>query len=163
MQLKKQKESETEFSKNEMRFLSLELKRNQKKLSNLLDLKIDESITQNEYDKKATELREKQNELTDKINTLNISEEEYSLTLIKLIDISSRAYELFESSEVEQKRQIINFVFTNLKLRGKTLEFELKKPFDVLINLSNCQNRSMWLGWEDSNPRAMIQSHVSYH
>ena len=151
LQLKKQKESETEFSKNEMKFFSQELKRNQKKLSNLLDLKIDESITQDEYDKKAIELREKQNELTDRINTLNISEEEYSLTLIKLIDISLRAYELFESSEVEQKRQIINFVFTNLELRGKTLEFELKKPFDVLINLSNCQNRSNWLGRKDSN------------
>ncbi len=58
----------------------------------------------------------------------------------------SRAYELFESSKVEQKRQIINFVLKNLKLRGKTLEFELKKPFDVLINLQNCESRSVWLG-----------------
>jgi hypothetical protein len=60
--------------------------------------------------------------------------------------MSSRAYELFESSEVGQKRQIINFVLKNLKLRGKNLEFELKKPFDVLINLQNCENRSVWLG-----------------
>ena len=26
------------------------------------------------------------------------------------------------------------------------LEFELKKPFDVLVNLQNCKNRSEWLG-----------------
>ena len=92
-------------------------------------------ITQDEYDKKVTELRQKQHELTDKLNTLNISEEEYSITLIKLLDICSRAYELFESSKVEQKRQIINFVLTNLQLRGKKLEYTLKKPFDVLVSL----------------------------
>jgi len=45
------------------------------------------------------------------------------------LDICSRAYELFEISKVEQKRQLINFVLSNLQLRGKTLEFELKKPF----------------------------------
>jgi len=99
-------------------------------------------ITQDEYDKKATELRQKQHELTDKLNTLNISEEEYSITLIKLLDICSRAYELFESSKVERKRQIINFVLTNLQLRGKKLEYTFKKPFDVLVNLDY---RSNWL------------------
>ena len=67
------------------------------------------------------------------------------------MDICSRAYELFEISKVEQKRQLINFVLSNLQLRGKTLEFELKKPFDVLVNIQNCKNRSEWLGREDSN------------
>jgi len=62
------------------------------------------------------------------------------------LDICSRAYELFEISKVEQKRQLINFVLSNLQLRGKTLEFELKKPFDVLVNIQNCKNRSEWLG-----------------
>jgi hypothetical protein len=65
--------------------------------------------------------------------------------LITLLNICSRAPELFESSKVEQKRQLINFLLSNLKLRGKTLEFELKKPFDVLVNLQNCKNRSAWL------------------
>jgi len=59
--------------------------------------------------------------------------------------MSSRAFEIFESSKVEQKRQLIHFLLSNLKLRGKTLEFELKKPFDVLVNLQNCKNRSEWL------------------
>ena len=71
--------------------------------------------------------------------------------LITLLNICSRAPELFESSKVEQKRQLINFLLSNLELRGKILEFELKKPFDVLINLQNCENRSVWLGREDSN------------
>jgi len=62
------------------------------------------------------------------------------------MELASRAYELFEFSKVEQKRQLINFVLSNLKLKGKTLEFEIRKPFDVFINLKNAKNCSVWLG-----------------
>jgi len=102
-------------------------------------------ITQDEYDKKYQELKQRQYELNDKLKRIIEADENYSNTLISLLNICSRAPELFESSKVEQKRQLINFLLSNLKLRGKNLEFELKKPFDVLINLQNCKNRSEWL------------------
>ncbi|MDP3011388.1 MAG: hypothetical protein Q8N27_01605 [Candidatus Hydromicrobium sp.] len=102
-------------------------------------------IAQDEYDKKASELKQRQYELNDKLKRVIEADESYSITLINLLNICYRAPELFESSKVEQKRQFINFLLSNLKLRGKTLEFELKKPFDVLVNLQNCKNRSEWL------------------
>ena len=103
-------------------------------------------ITQDEYDKKAYELKNRQYELNDKLKRVIEADENYLITLITLLNICYRAPELFESSKVEQKRQLINFLLSNLRLRGKTLEFELKKPFDVLVNLQNCKNRSEWLG-----------------
>ena len=92
--------------------------------------------------KKSNELRQRQYELNDKLKRIIVADESYSNTLITLLNICSRAPELFESSKVEQKRQLINFLLSNLKLRGKNLEFELKKPFDVLVNLDY---RSNWL------------------
>ncbi|MCL4377918.1 MAG: hypothetical protein M1479_08640 [Actinobacteria bacterium] len=106
-----------------------------------------DSITQDEYDKKAYELKQRQYELNDKLKRVIEADESYSIILINLLNICSRAPELFESSKVEQKRPLINFLLSNLKLRGKKLEFELKKPFDVLVNIKNCSN---WLGREDS-------------
>jgi len=100
-------------------------------------------ITQDEYDKKANELKQRQYKLNDKLKRVIAADESYSITLITLLNICSRAPELFESSKVEQKRQLINFLLSNLKLRGKKLEFEIKKPFDVLVNLDY---RSNWLG-----------------
>ena len=108
-------------------------------------------ITPDEYDKKAIELKQRQYELTDRLKRITEADESYSITLISLLNICSKAPELFESSKVEQKRQLINFLLSNLELRGKILEFELKKPFDVLVNLQNCKNRSEWLGRQDSN------------
>ena len=97
-------------------------------------------ITLDKYEKKAYELKQKQYELENKLHKITQADEEFSITLIKLLDICSRAYELFEISKVEQKRQLINFVLLNLQLRGKKLEFEIKKPFDLFINLQNAEN-----------------------
>ena len=99
-------------------------------------------ITQDEYDEKAYELKQRQYELTDRLNRITKADEDYSITLITLLNLCSRAPELFESSKVEQKRQLINFLLSNLQLRGKKLEYTLKKPFDVLINSDYCSN---WL------------------
>jgi len=105
-------------------------------------------ITPDEYDKKAIELKQRQYELTDRLRRITEADESYSITLITLLNICSKAPELFRSSKVEQKRQLINFLLSNLQLRGKKLEYKLKKPFDVLVNLDY---RSNWLGKEDSN------------
>ena len=110
-------------------------------------------ITQDEYDKKARELKEKQYMLSDTLRSLTEADENYSITLISLLNICSKAPELFESSKVEQKRQLINFLLSNLQLRGKKLQYILKKPFDVLVNMDY---RSNWLGREDSNHKNFI-------
>ncbi len=103
-------------------------------------------ITQDEYDKKAIELRQRQYELNNQLNKIIEADENYSMTLTSLLNICSKAPELFESSKVEQKRQLINFLLSNLKLRGKKLEYTLKKPLDVLVDLGYC---SSWLGTVD--------------
>ncbi len=106
-------------------------------------------ITQDKYDKKAYELKQRQYELNDKLKRIIEADENYSMTLISLLNICSKVPELFNSSKIEQKRQLINFLLSNLQLRGKKLEYKLKKPFDVLINLNNCQKRFMWLASVD--------------
>ena len=57
------------------------------------------------------------------------------------------AYELFESSKIEQKRKLINYVFSNLELNGVTLRYSLRKPFDLMVD---CSTRSEWLGLLDT-------------
>ena len=58
-----------------------------------------------------------------------------------MISVASRAAELFERSKTEQKRELLAFVFSNLGLRGKKLEFSLRSPFDLMVN------RATYSGW----------------
>src|SRR3984893_3669853 len=80
------------------------------------------SITQDEYDKKARELKERQAEIATCIDQHQQGDGEYRTTLESLISLASRAAELFERSKTEQKRQLLAFVFSNLRLRGKKLQ-----------------------------------------
>ena len=65
------------------------------------------------------------------------------LLLIKeYIDIASRAVEIFDSEtvSVERKRYLLDFVFSNLKLNGGTLELPLKQPFRAIKDMSDTNN-----------------------
>jgi hypothetical protein len=49
-----------------------------------------------------------------------------------VLDLTNRAFDLFVSSETEEKRQLIKFVLQNLRLKDKTLLWDAQKPFDVI-------------------------------
>jgi hypothetical protein len=101
-------------------------------------------ITQDEYDKKARELKERQTEIALRIEQHQKGEGDFRTTLESLISLALRAAELFERSKPEQKRQLLAFVFSNLRLRGKKLEFSLRSPFDLMANRASY---SSWLAF----------------
>ena len=70
-------------------------------------------------------------------------EGDFRTTRESLISLASRAAELFERSKPEQKRQLLAFVFSNLQLRGKKLEFSMRSHFDLTVNRASY---SSWLG-----------------
>jgi hypothetical protein len=90
-------------------------------------------ITQDEYDKKARALKQRQTEIALRIEQHQKGEGDFRTTLESLISLASRAAELFERSKPEQKRQLLAFVFSNLRLRGTKLEFSLRSPFDLMV------------------------------
>jgi hypothetical protein len=79
-------------------------------------------------------LKERQSEIELRIEQHQKGEGDFRTTLESLISLASRAAELFERSKAEQKRQLLAFVFSNLRLRGKNLEFSLRSPFDLMVN-----------------------------
>ena len=80
--------------------------------------------------------------MSDKISRLGFADEEYYLTSGYLLQLANRAYELFISSEAEEKRQLLKLTLQNLKLEGKTIEFEFVKPFDKVFA---CSSSQAWL------------------
>ena len=77
-----------------------------------------------------------------------VADEEYYLTSEYLLELASRAYDLFMSSEAEEERQLLQLILRNLKLEGKKVEFELTEPFDKVFA---CSSRQSWLPGQDSN------------
>ncbi|MFH1874661.1 MAG: hypothetical protein ABH859_05685 [Pseudomonadota bacterium] len=66
------------------------------------------------------------------------ADESFNTTVSTLLDLASRAYELFESSRPEQKRELINLTLSNLQLKGRTLEYQTRKPFSEFRKMASC-------------------------
>ena len=113
------------------------------RLGTLLDLRLDKSITQAEYDEKALALKTQQAEIATRIEQHEKGDGAFRTTLETLISVASRAADLFERSKIDQKRQLLAFVFSNLRLRGKKLEYSMRSPFHLMANQ---HGHAGWLG-----------------
>lgn len=102
----------------------------------------------------------------DGIQTLGIELEEhsrgdynYQTTVATVLSLARRAREIFDGSETHEKRAFLNFLILNPKVEGKELVFELKKPFNLVLNLANEQKKTVsisddrlsWRDGRDSN------------
>lgn len=64
------------------------------------------------------------------------------MTVNYLLQLANRAYELFESSEMEQKRQLLKLIPQNLTLEGRIVRYDAIKPFDTILNFAD---NKLWL------------------
>jgi len=59
-----------------------------------------------------------------------------------LLELANRAYELFISSEVEEGRQFLKLVLSNLRIEKDKVRYEAVKPFDSFLVFAD---QSSWL------------------
>ena len=94
------------------------------------------------FNNKLKEYKEKQAELNEEIQRYTDADENYYITANTVLNLAQKAYEIFQSSEVSEKRQLLNFLLQNLQLSGRKLMFKLKTPFDTVLQANKCSN---WL------------------
>jgi len=135
-------DAKKEYHNTALREMEKEYISIQDQLDVLLDMRIKRSITQDQYDKKAYDLKQRQHEIDITRKQHTKADEKFAITVSYLLDLSSKAYELFESSKVDQKRELINFVLWNASLNRGKLVYNLKKTFDAIAKANKCQN---WL------------------
>jgi len=59
------------------------------------------------------------------------------ITAKTVLDLAKRAKELFESSKLSKKQQLLNLVLSNLKFDGKKLLVTSREPFLTLCAMSH--------------------------
>ena len=76
------------------------------------------------------------------------ADQNFYVTANMVLNLAARAKEIFESSEVEEKRQLLNLVFQNLQLRDASLSVQVQEPFITMIGYK--ENPTNWR-WRESN------------
>ncbi len=107
-------------------------------------------ISKEEFEKAKRRFKERQFELTDLIRTYDHADDEFTKRMELLLNLTHEAPQLWAGSTITQKRELLNFLFANLTLKGATLCYELRKPFDSMFAGDDCPK---WRTGRDSNPR----------
>ncbi len=103
-------------------------------------------------DKKLQELKDEQYKLNLELEEHTKADHEYHIQLSTVLNLSRRVKSIFDGSEVNEKRALIRFLLQNPVVEEKKLVFELRKPFDTVLQLA--MNPTVLRGW-DSNPRQL--------
>ena len=107
-------------------------------------------ITAIDYDKYAKKYSEEKTELERKLVEYTNNDKSFVVTSSYLLQLASRAKEVFESSQPEKKNKILRMLLANCQINEKRLQLNLLKPFSVLIDSTLSQN---WLRQLGSNQR----------
>ncbi len=129
-----------------------ELTQKRKVLTNRIDKiyvdRLDGKITDESYTRYYDQFRSELTDIDAKLSQLQEAEDSYYETATSILEITTKAHEIFISSEMEQKRHLIKLVLSNLKLDGRTLVYDAHKPFDLMLE---CSDRKLWCARQDSN------------
>jgi len=133
-------ETLSEVHKNKIKFHTdhfNKVTKEQKKLSKMMDTlyldRLQGKINDEQYDRFYEKFVQQKEETTAQINHLQEAENNYYLTAKYVLNLADHAYDLFMSSEVEEKRQLITLVLQNVKMDGKKIVWDVQKPFDLMI------------------------------
>lgn len=81
-------------------------------------------------------------DLDRKLTEYTGNDKSFELTSSYLLELASKAKQLFESSQPEQKNNILRLLLANPTLRTKKLQLPILKPF---ANIYKCHKTQNWL------------------
>ncbi len=137
---KKQDKSKNKFVETTLADLTTKFNLYEERKSETWNKYIDKEINKEMYDKIVLGYNNKQSELTTKMSKFQVADKEFYTTLNMILSLCQRAEEIFESSEPHEKRAFANFLLQNCKLDGKKLNFELKAPFNGVLEANSRSN-----------------------
>lgn len=154
--LKEIHETESQFHTESLTALQRERDKLQKRLGQIYDDKLDGVIDEELYLKKCREYKSRQLEIIEEMKNHEVADQNFYVTANMVMNLAARAREIFESSEVTKKRELLNLVFQNLKLEGKKMLTETREPFSTMVE---CREHPTNWRWGDSNTPPYLKLH----
>lgn len=115
----------------------------QKRLEKIYEDKLDEKITEEFYNRKNKEWSDELEKVTEMVKKHNNANNKFRQLGINIYELSQKAKQIYlKAKNEEDKRSLINLVFTNLTLNGVKLNIDYTKTFKLLAEAVKLTNRS---------------------
>jgi site-specific DNA recombinase len=140
--LKESHQEEIKFRETSLTHLNNNLIQVRNRLDKVYDDKIDGIIDEETYHRKREQYLKENEDLKDQIARHEVADRKYVDFGCLVLDVANRAGEIYKVRNPEEKRYLLNLVFSNLFLRDKKVQFSLRNIFQAV---SNYQKSGNWL------------------
>ena len=149
-ELKSKHDDEQLYNTNKIEQLRKEYSRLKKTLDTAYDDRLCGRITIDQYDKYAENTKVKLEKMDQSLMKLTGNDKSFVVTDLLLLNLASRAADLYKSSKPELKNRLLKVLLSNLTIDQKRLHFTVVEPFATFLKINK---RSTWLRRPDSNRR----------
>ncbi len=102
------------------------------------------------YDRQLARLRAEKAETFEKLRQADETEDsKYLVTAERVLELAKSAKSLWETRSAQERRDLLERLVCNPRLEGRTVRYDLKKPFSVLAQM---HGEGGWRPQRDSNP-----------
>lgn len=130
--LKESHQDEATFHKDALDGLQAELKKIKNRLDQLYVDKLDGKVSESFWLDKSRVWDAEQAQLVSQIQAHQVADHRYYDDGLKLLELASKAHELYSQQPSEQKNKFLRILLSNCILQDGTLRPTYKKPFDIL-------------------------------
>ncbi|MBY0109653.1 MAG: recombinase family protein [Candidatus Babeliaceae bacterium] len=121
-----------EYEQHTLRTLNERHRLVQERISKLIDMHIDGKIDAQIYRVKLEEYKREKQDISLELNALGKDSTADIVTAREVLKLAQRIPQIYESSKLDEKRQLLGFFFSNLKLDHEKLDVELREPFKIV-------------------------------
>ena len=140
--LKDAHQHEAEFHNQAMTILQTKLTKTQSRKDQLYDDRLDGIITKEVYLEKYDKEVKTEKQIICDMEKHKQANQIYFETGMRILELTQNASQLYKRADDEGKREIINFVFSNLTITNEKLSYTGKSPFDNFLNFNDRPNWS---------------------
>ncbi len=157
--LKEGHQDEKDFRDKAVSSLNSTLTQVTNRLDKIYDDKLDGIIDETTYFKKRKEYLDERTTLETQIKQHRVADDIYKDFGCLILDVAERAGQIYGVRKPEEKQYLANFVFSNLSLLDKNLQFSFRLIFKAIKKYQEDGNELRDL---DSNQDYTVQSRVAY-
>ena len=115
----------------------------QRRLDAAYEDRLDGRIDVATFDRKAAEWRAEQDQIQRSLGEHRAADRTYVETGVRLLELASRAHELFVKQAPSEKRRLLNFLVSNSTWKDGTLTVTFRQPFDLLMDTNASFSRDI--------------------
>lgn len=119
----------------------------ERRLSKAYDQFLDGELDSELWEAKSKQWKDEKTEIRQQMSTIELDDESSKIEVLRLMELASKAPELFESMNPDEKREMLNLVLSNPQIKNGSLCYDFRFPFSNFVGVTTLDK---WRGGRES-------------